>query len=70
MDFDWALQMNESPAGGFDVTVVFLCTFEKAASSVLHSLEPGEQAFHKALEKGIAAVKERRDVSIGEGFCK
>lgn len=62
--------MNESPVGGFEVTIVFLCTFEKAASSILHSLESGERAFHKALEKGIAAVKERRGVSTGEGFCK
>ena len=47
---------------------MFLYTFEKAGSSILHSLESGEQAFHEALEKGITAVKERRDVSMGEGF--
>lgn len=37
MDLDGALQMNESSVAGFEVTVVFLCTFEKAASSVLQS---------------------------------
>ena len=47
---------------------MFLYTFEKAGSSVLHKLESGEQAFHEALEKGITAVKERRDVSMDEGF--
>ncbi|XP_048667556.1 protein FAM13B isoform X6 [Marmota marmota marmota] len=36
---------------------------EQAGSSVLHKLESGEQAFHEALEKGITAVKERRDVN-------
>ncbi|XP_076768954.1 protein FAM13B isoform X1 [Arvicanthis niloticus] len=36
---------------------------EQAGSSILHSLESGEQAFHEALEKGITAVKERRDVN-------
>ncbi|XP_051019821.1 protein FAM13B isoform X3 [Acomys russatus] len=36
---------------------------EQAGSSSLHSLEPGEQAFHEALEKGVTAVKERRDVN-------
>ncbi|XP_061045618.1 protein FAM13B isoform X9 [Eubalaena glacialis] len=38
-------------------------TEQKAGSSVLHKLESGEQAFHEALEKGITAVKERRDVN-------
>ncbi|XP_037656709.1 protein FAM13B isoform X2 [Choloepus didactylus] len=38
-------------------------TTEQAGSSVLHKLESGEQAFHEALEKGITAVKERRDVN-------
>ncbi|XP_059864762.1 protein FAM13B isoform X2 [Delphinus delphis] len=36
---------------------------EQAGSSVLHKLESGEQAFHEALEKGITAVKERRDIN-------
>ncbi|XP_032106255.1 protein FAM13B isoform X2 [Sapajus apella] len=36
---------------------------EQAGSSILHKLESGEQAFHEALEKGITAVKERRDVN-------
>ncbi|XP_017173375.1 protein FAM13B isoform X5 [Mus musculus] len=36
---------------------------EQAGSSIPHSLESGEQAFHEALEKGITAVKERRDVN-------
>ncbi|XP_017823345.1 protein FAM13B isoform X1 [Callithrix jacchus] len=36
---------------------------EQAGSSTLHKLESGEQAFHEALEKGITAVKERRDVN-------
>ncbi|XP_008832528.1 protein FAM13B isoform X2 [Nannospalax galili] len=36
---------------------------EQAGSSVLHKLESGEQAFHEVLEKGITAVKERRDVN-------
>ncbi|XP_031528885.1 protein FAM13B isoform X5 [Vicugna pacos] len=36
---------------------------EQAGSSVLHKLESGKQAFHEALEKGITAVKERRDVN-------
>ncbi|XP_055000063.1 protein FAM13B isoform X2 [Sorex araneus] len=36
---------------------------EQAGSSVLHKLESGEQAFHEALEKGITAVKERRDLN-------
>ncbi|XP_073077783.1 protein FAM13B isoform X2 [Manis javanica] len=36
---------------------------EQAGSSVLHKLESGEQAIHEALEKGITAVKERRDVN-------
>lgn len=36
---------------------------EQAGSSVLHKLESGEQAYHEALEKGITAVKERRDVN-------
>ncbi|XP_012501778.1 PREDICTED: protein FAM13B [Propithecus coquereli] len=35
---------------------------EQAGSSVLHKLESGKQAFHEALEKGITAVKERRDL--------
>ena len=47
---------------------MFLYTFEKAGSSVLHKLESGEQAFHEVLEKGITAVKEGRDVSMAEGF--
>ncbi|XP_045406815.1 protein FAM13B isoform X3 [Lemur catta] len=38
-------------------------TEQKAGSSVLHKLESGKQAFHEALEKGITAVKERRDVN-------
>ncbi|XP_074147499.1 protein FAM13B isoform X1 [Sminthopsis crassicaudata] len=36
---------------------------EQAGSSVLHKLESGEQAFHEALEKGITAMKERRDIN-------
>lgn len=51
-----------------EVIIMFFYTFEKAGSSSLHSLEPREQVFHKALEKGVTAVKERRDVSMGEGF--
>lgn len=51
-----------------EVIIMFLYTFEKAGSSILHGLEPGEQAFHKALERGITTVKERRDVSMGQGF--
>ncbi|XP_062045072.1 protein FAM13B isoform X3 [Lepus europaeus] len=36
---------------------------EQAGSSVLHKLESGDQAFPEALEKGITAVKDRRDVN-------
>ncbi|KAM9070422.1 protein FAM13B isoform 2-T2 [Sarcophilus harrisii] len=36
---------------------------EQAGSSVLHKLESGEQAIHEALEKGITAMKERRDIN-------
>lgn len=50
------------------MTIVFVHLRRQLA--VFSSLEAGEWAFHKALEKGIAAVNERRDVSMGEGFCK
>lgn len=58
----------KSPVGRFEVTIVFVHLRRQLA--VFSSLEAGEWAFHTALEKGIAAVNERRDVSMGEGFCK
>lgn len=47
---------------------MFFYTFEKVGSSVFYKLEFGEQVFYEALEKGIIVVKERRDVSMDEGF--
>ncbi|XP_021111532.1 protein FAM13B isoform X8 [Heterocephalus glaber] len=36
---------------------------EQAGSNILYKLESREQGFHEALEKGLTAVKERRDVN-------
>lgn len=47
---------------------MFLYTFEKAGSSILHKLECGEQALYNTLERGIIAVKERRYGGMDEGF--
>lgn len=51
-----------------EVIIMFFYTFEKVGSSIFYSLEFGEQVFYEVLEKGIIVVKERRDVSMGEGF--
>lgn len=51
-----------------EVIIMFFYMFEKVGSSFFYSLEFGEQVFYEVLEKGIIVVKERRDVSMGEGF--
>lgn len=51
-----------------EVIILFLHTFEKAGSNILHKLESLEQVFHEDLEKGFTAIKERKAVSMDEVF--